>query len=75
MNTTSHTATLTHTQIFVKSVSPWLWAAAPTAKLQAAYMPTANTVDQRRTSVPITTAPAAVGIASNARRSARVAVD
>jgi hypothetical protein len=50
VNTTNQTATPTHTQIRAKSVIAGAWAAVPTTKLQAAYMPTGNTVDQRRAS-------------------------
>lgn len=48
-NTTLHTATPTQTQTSAKSVIARVPATAPTTKLQAAYMPTANTVDQRLT--------------------------
>jgi hypothetical protein len=46
----SHTARPAHTQTRAKSVIAGAPAAAPTMKLHAAYMPTGNTVDQRRTS-------------------------
>src|SRR5450755_4810706 len=49
-NTISHTTSATHTQARAKLVIALAWAAWPTAKLHAAYMPTGNTVDQRRTS-------------------------
>ena len=40
-------ATATHTQTRAKSVMPAAPMAAPVAKLDAAYMPTGNTVAQR----------------------------
>jgi hypothetical protein len=49
-NTTAHTASATQIQTRAKLVIAPAWAAAPTTKLQAAYMPNGNTVDQRRTS-------------------------
>ena len=42
-------ATPAHTQTRAKSVIAGAVATAPTTKLHAAYMPTGNTVDQRRT--------------------------
>lgn len=48
-NTTSHTASATHNQTRAKSTIPLISVSLPTTKLQAAYMPTGNTVDQQRT--------------------------
>src|SRR5579875_1382435 len=47
--TTAHTATATHTHTRAKSTIPRVLVSSPTMKLQAAYIPTGNTVDQRRT--------------------------
>jgi hypothetical protein len=45
--TTAHTARPTHTHACAKSVIQPAPAAAPTVKVEAAYMPTGKTVAQR----------------------------
>jgi hypothetical protein len=49
-NTAAHKTTATHTQTKPKLVIAPAWARLPTTMLQAAYIPTGKTVDQRRTS-------------------------
>jgi hypothetical protein len=49
-STTAQTASATHTYTGAKLLIALACATVPTTKLQAAYMPTGKTVDQRRTS-------------------------